>query len=70
MTKNALHFWILLLSSLLLAVLAVSLVFKIVKALFFVLLLLVLTPLIYVLLKTLFSPDKLSDRPEKLKRRN
>lgn len=70
MTKNALHFWILFLSSLLLAVLAVSLVFKIVKALFFVLLLLVLTPLIYVLLKTLLSPDKLSDRPEKLKRRN
>ena len=70
MTKNALHFWILLLSSLLLAVLAVSLVFKIVKALFFVLLLLVLTPLIYVLLKTIFSPDKLSERSEKLKRRN
>lgn len=68
MTKNALHFWILFLSSLLLAVLAVALVFKIVKALFFVLLLLVLTPLIYMLLKTLFS--QLSERPEKLKRRS
>lgn len=70
MSKNALHFWILFLSSLLLATLAVSLVFKIVKALFFVLLLLVLTPLIYAVLKTLLSSDKLLDRSEKLKRRN
>lgn len=70
MTKKSFHFWILLLASLFLATLAISFALKIVKAAFFLLLLLVLTPIIYAILKNLTASDKLTSRSEKLKRRD
>jgi hypothetical protein len=70
MTKQSIHFWILLVASLFLATLIISFALKIVKAIFFLLLLLVLTPLIFGLLKSLMASDKLADRSEKLKKRD
>jgi hypothetical protein len=70
MTKKTIQFWILLLASLFLATLAISFAFKIVKAVLFLLLLLVLTPLIYAILKSVTDSDKITGRSEKLKRRD
>jgi hypothetical protein len=70
MTKQSFHFWILFVASLFLATLIISFALKIVKAIFFLLLLLVLTPLIFGILKSLMASDKLADRSEKLKRRD
>ena len=70
MTKNSLHFWVLLVASILLATLILSLALKIVKLVFILLLMLVLTPVIYGILKSLTASDKLANRSEKLKRRD
>jgi hypothetical protein len=70
MTKQSFHFWILFVASLFLTTLIISFALKIVKAIFFLLLLLVLTPLIFGILKSLMASDKLADRSEKLKRRD
>jgi hypothetical protein len=69
MTKKSIHFWILSIASLLLASLIISFAFKIVKAILFLLALLVLTPLIYGLLKSLLASQMLSRRSDKMKRR-
>ena len=70
MTKKSLHFWVLLVASILLAILVLSLALKIVKLVFILLLMLVLTPVIYGILKSLIASDKLANRSEKLKRRD
>jgi hypothetical protein len=70
MTKKSLHFWVLLVASILLATLILSLALKIVKLVFILLLMLVLTPVIYGILKSLIASDKLANRSEKLKRRD
>jgi multisubunit Na+/H+ antiporter MnhG subunit len=70
MTKKSLHFWVLLVASLILATLVLSLALKIVKLVFILLLMLVLTPVIYGILKSLTASDKLNNRSEKLKRRD
>ena len=70
MTKKSIHFWILLVASLLLASLVITFAFKIVKAVLFLLALLVLTPLIYGILKSLLASDRLTRRSDKMKRRD
>lgn len=70
MTKKALNFWILLIASVFLATLVISFAFKLAKAVLILLLMLVLTPLIYGILKNLTASDKLTNRSEKLKRRD
>jgi hypothetical protein len=70
MAQKNFHFWILLFASLFLAALIISFALKIVTALLFLLFILVITPIIYGLLKSLLASDKLTSRSEKLKRRD
>ncbi|WP_150089643.1 hypothetical protein [Adhaeribacter rhizoryzae] len=70
MIKRSLYFWLLLFCSLFIASLLIAFAFKIMKAVFFLLLLAVLTPIIYVLLKSLISSNNPNGRSEKLKSRD
>jgi hypothetical protein len=70
MYKKTVNFWLYLMGSLLLAVLLVSLLVKVVKVLLFWLLVLVITPIIYILLRYFFQPRSLNDKASKLKYRS
>lgn len=70
MIKRSLHFWLLLFCSLFFATLVIIFAFKILKAVVFLLLLAVLTPIIYILIKYLISSNNISGRSEKLKSRD
>lgn len=70
MTKQSFQFWILLVASLLLATLVISFALKIVKAALFLLAMVVLTPIIFGILKSLNPFDKPANGSEKLKRRD
>ncbi|WP_146894997.1 hypothetical protein [Adhaeribacter aerolatus] len=69
MIGKTFHFWLLLFCSLFISTLILSLAFQIVKAIFFLLLLAVLTPVIYTLLKYLISSGNITGRSDKLKSR-
>ncbi|WP_169728001.1 hypothetical protein [Adhaeribacter aquaticus] len=70
MTKKSVTFWILLVASLFIATLLISITLKIMKAAFYLLLLTVVTPIIYFLLKSLLSSGKQNSNSDKLKSRD
>lgn len=64
------HFWLLLVCALFISTLVISLALEIKKTIFFLLVLAVLTPVIYTLLKYLVSAGNVMGRTEKLKNRD
>jgi membrane protein implicated in regulation of membrane protease activity len=69
MNMKALNFWTLILVSLLLAMLAISLFYWALKAVVYLLLVLILTPIIYLVLRRMVRPRILTQDDEKLKNR-
>ena len=66
---RALNFWTLILVSILLAMLAISFFFWALKFAVYILLVLVLTPIIYLVLRRMVRPRILTHDDEKLKNR-
>jgi hypothetical protein len=69
MSKSSVKFWIILLIAVLMAALSIGLVLKIAKVLIWLLVLLILTPIFYVLLR-LVLPKSLTTKHDKLKSRD
>lgn len=69
MNMKALNFWTLILVSLLLAMLAISLFYWALKTVVYLLLVLLLTPIIYLVLRRMVRPRILTQDDEKLKNR-
>ncbi len=69
MSMRALNFWTLILVSILLSILAISAFFWFIEAIFFLLLVLVLAPIIYLVLRRMMRPRILTGEDEKLKNR-
>jgi multisubunit Na+/H+ antiporter MnhG subunit len=69
MTKRALNFWTLLLVSFLLASLAISFFYWVIHVAIFLLFVLILTPIIYLLLRRMTRPRILTEEDEELKHR-
>lgn len=67
MNTKALNFWALFLVSILLAMLAISLFYKIMKAIIFLLLVLILSPIIYLVLRRMVRPRIIKEKDDKLK---
>lgn len=69
MSMRALNFWTLIIVSILLSVLAISAFFWFIEAILFLLLVLVLSPIIYLVLRRMVRPRILTEEDEKLKNR-
>lgn len=69
MNTKALNFWALFLVSILLAMLVISLFYKIMKAVIFLLLVLILSPIIYLVLRRMVRPRIIKEKDGKLKER-
>jgi hypothetical protein len=70
MNKSALNFWILFIVSLVISILVISLFVKVLKAALFVILVLVLAPIIYILLRLVLPGSKGKSEGDKLKTRH
>lgn len=70
MNKSTLNFWIFFAISLILSAVAISVFFKVIKVVIFLLLLLALAPVIYILLKLVFPGKKPGEEGDKLKTRH
>jgi hypothetical protein len=70
MSKSTLNFWILFAVSLILSTIAISLFFKMIKLVLFVILVLALAPVIYIVLRLVFPGKKPGDGGDKLKTRH
>ncbi|MDX5348390.1 MAG: hypothetical protein LPJ89_07375 [Hymenobacteraceae bacterium] len=69
MSKNSITFWLILIVSVVLSALAISFIFKIFKALVFIILLLILTPIFYALLKYVLYKFTHHTKDDELKKR-
>lgn len=69
-SKPGIQFWLLLTASLLLAMLVISLFLQVVKAMLYLLLVLILVPFIYALLRNLFQNHNFRTRDTKMKVRD
>lgn len=69
MSIRSLNFWTLIFVSILLSVLAISVFFWFIRTVFIFLLVLVLTPIIYLVLRRMARPRLLTKEDDKLKNR-
>jgi hypothetical protein len=69
MNKSALNFWILFSVSIILSVLVISIFIKVLKAALFIILVLLLSPIIYLVLKLVLPGAKGKSEDDKLKSR-
>ncbi|CAN5920897.1 hypothetical protein BH24BAC1_BH24BAC1_17040 [soil metagenome] len=69
MSMRSLNFWTLIFVSIFLSVLAISVFFWFIRTIFIFLLVLILTPVIYLVLRRMARPRLLTKEDEKLKNR-